>query len=202
MAALPGPRAIVCVGPPLLRSGPSLGSPVRPGQVLSPKLRLWPPSAIAEDGSAAQPEPMLPATIVSWSLMSYAASGDWTDIPPPAPIASGALAEEPPAPTPLRARVALLTALGPPATSIAPPPPPAPPDPASPPPAPPAPAKLPKNVLLVTASGPPALKIPPPPAPAPPAPPPEVPSTPAPAPPGPARLPKIVEPTTDNAPTL
>src|SRR5438067_1938206 len=64
VAALPCPRSIVLVGPPLSSRLPRTGSPLTPGHVASGKLRSCAPSAIAP----AQLPPASEATIVFASV--------------------------------------------------------------------------------------------------------------------------------------
>jgi hypothetical protein len=68
MAGLPGWRAKVWVEPPLLASGPSLGSALRPGQVVSGQLMLCPPSVTGPPpkGAVVQFPPVLFATMLFW----------------------------------------------------------------------------------------------------------------------------------------
>lgn len=67
MAALPASSAIVGVGPPLLRSGPSSGlaTGMPLPQPLSPYWRLWPPSPMAPAQSDAVPLMMLVVSVIA-----------------------------------------------------------------------------------------------------------------------------------------
>src|SRR4051794_10499850 len=89
MATLPDRSAMVCVGPPLLASGPSFGSATRPGQVLSGYDTLPPRSCqVGVVSSVAQLPPVFLAMIVFLRSMLPPAKGNRPrKRPPPATVA-------------------------------------------------------------------------------------------------------------------
>src|SRR5205085_3201307 len=210
IAALPVCSEIVGAGPPLSWSGPKFGSPLEnvDGHVLSPKLRLKPPSSTELE--------QFPPPFTDSSELRTVIAAPCTNTPPALPLrpvwpwlplGEPAPPPVPPAPELFPAAVTwssvALDGLAAPTPPPFPPGPPLPPLPpvvppgAALPPVPPAPPEFEANVELVTDTVPPSLQIPPPFAPAAPSPPfPPVPVLPVPPlpprPPLPAVLPRIV----------
>lgn len=75
-ATLPGPSAIVSVGPPLFCKGPSTGSLLIPGQAVSGQLRLPPPSVM-------MPEQFPPVGLLATIVFSSVTVYPELRIPPP-----------------------------------------------------------------------------------------------------------------------